>query len=75
MANAEPKEKRRYRRRREGYEPKFKWCSECETVKPISDFYKRKENWDGYFHICKACMNRDRTKTTISTRQKGGERS
>lgn len=62
MANAEPKEKRRYRRRREGYEPKFKWCSECETVKPISDFYKRKENWDGYFHICKACMNRDRTK-------------
>ena len=52
------REKRKYRHRREGYEPKYKWCRECEIVKPISEFYRRKENWDGYFHSCKACMDK-----------------
>ncbi len=56
------REKRKYRHRREGYEPKYKWCKECEQVKPISEFYKRKENWDGYFHICKACMYKRKMK-------------
>jgi predicted phage terminase large subunit-like protein len=63
MAAKDPfKETRRYRKHREGYKPTYKWCSDCETVKPISEFYKRKENWDGYFHICKACMYKRKMK-------------
>lgn len=36
----------------------YKVCRECQIVKPASEFYKRKENKDGLFHSCKACMDK-----------------
>jgi predicted phage terminase large subunit-like protein len=36
----------------------YKVCKECLEVKPASEFYVRKENKDGLFHSCKACMDK-----------------
>jgi predicted phage terminase large subunit-like protein len=36
----------------------YKVCRECLEVKPASEFYVRKENKDGLFHSCKACMDK-----------------
>lgn len=34
-----------------------KKCSKCGEVKSLSEFYKRKNSIDGYFHTCKKCKN------------------
>lgn len=32
-----------------------KQCSKCKTIKPVSEFYKKKRNKDGLDTICIAC--------------------
>ena len=34
-----------------------KKCSKCNENKPITEFYKRKENKDGYHGVCKICYD------------------
>jgi len=34
----------------------MKRCSECGQVKPITEYYKRKESKDGYNSKCKKCL-------------------
>lgn len=49
----------------------YKVCRECLEVKPASEFYKRKENKDGLFHSCKACMDK---RTNRNNHKKQAER-
>lgn len=34
----------------------MKTCTRCDTTKPISDFYKRKDSKDGHHWQCKQCI-------------------
>lgn len=36
-----------------------KRCSRCKAVKPVSEFYRRKEERDGLHYYCKACIKSD----------------
>lgn len=35
-----------------------KKCSDCEEVKPVSEYYKQKSSHDGLFATCKDCKKR-----------------
>jgi 5-methylcytosine-specific restriction endonuclease McrA len=32
-------------------------CTDCDVVKPLTEFYKNKARADGYANICKVCSN------------------
>ena len=34
----------------------MKYCSKCDTTKPIEQFSKSKRSADGYAYTCKACI-------------------
>mgnify|MGYP000119516448 CR=1 FL=1 len=34
-----------------------KYCSGCKTIKPVSEFYKRRDRPNGYASKCKVCRN------------------
>ncbi|WP_273845372.1 HNH endonuclease [Rubrobacter calidifluminis] len=38
---------------------KFKRCSRCRQIKPLSEFCKNRSRKDGYHHRCKACHKLD----------------
>lgn len=35
-----------------------KFCTKCETYKPLTEFYKNKSRKDGYNGWCKACLKK-----------------
>lgn len=39
-----------------------KRCHKCKVVKPLNDFYKRKESKDGYRNDCKQCRKKNQKK-------------
>jgi len=39
-----------------------KQCSKCGTIKPLSDFFKRKNSRDGLNGQCKVCQNKKNSK-------------
>ena len=41
-----------------------KKCFKCNTIKPLSEFYKHKEMGDGYLGKCKDCTKRDTKERT-----------
>lgn len=47
-----------------------KKCSKCGEVKPITDFYKRKNSKDGYRNHCKQCVLKDRKTYQKENREK-----
>ena len=38
----------------------MKACTKCKDIKPLSNFYKRKDTKDGRVSWCKDCKNKDR---------------
>lgn len=36
----------------------MKWCNCCQQYKPITEFYRHKDNKDGHASNCKACHNK-----------------
>jgi hypothetical protein len=48
----------KYRFPREAVIPEgHKWCPDCDTVKPVSDFPKTRASTSGYHTYCKPCHN------------------
>src|SRR5208282_3809502 len=47
-----------------------KKCSKCKSVKPIGDFYSRKEGAAGTRPWCKPCCRKDRKRFKSTTTQK-----
>jgi 5-methylcytosine-specific restriction endonuclease McrA len=47
----------------------FKKCAKCETVKPSSDFYRKKDQKDGLRSRCKACDRSDVLNRTAEQRE------
>jgi hypothetical protein len=36
----------------------FKWCPDCETAKPHSEWSRNRASWDGLASYCKACFSK-----------------
>lgn len=54
---------------------KYKKCTTCKEIKPLTDFHKCKSHLDGYKYACKDCRNKKRreyikTPRSIYTRMK-----
>jgi len=47
-------------------EPKM--CTQCQQVKPLSDFYRRKNKTDGHMRLCITCYN-DNLQNTLHLRE------
>lgn len=55
------------------YHVQMKYCPKCQTEKPTSEFYKRKQSKDGLRSYCKLCenlANRKRESEYSDTRKK-----
>ena len=54
---------------------KAKKCSECREIKPIGEFYKRKNTIDGLQYWCKECVNKNDKKRWKNNAEKTRERN
>ena len=52
--------------------PMSKKCRDCNEVKPISEFYKNKNNKDKYENFCKKCSNIRKEKSMLKKLQERG---
>lgn len=50
-----------------------KECSRCKTIKPLTEYYTRKDGWDGYQVWCKACMIELSRAKTLENSEKSQE--
>lgn len=42
-----------------------KWCSRCDQIKPVDDFYKEERGLEGYNSLCKKCVGKDARSTNL----------
>ena len=47
-----------------------KQCSKCKELKDINNFYKKKNNLDGYSGYCKTCHSQDGKKYRLKNKNK-----
>ena len=52
--------------------PSSKKCRDCNEVKPISEFYRNKNNKDKYDNYCKKCSNIRKEKSMLKKLQERG---
>ena len=53
----------------------MKQCSTCKETKPVSEYYKKKNNADGYKYRCKSCQSKYAKKYRVNNKEKIRERS
>lgn len=49
----------------------YKFCTQCERSKPISEFGLRKSSADGRHRICRKCYNRNARKRREKNKERG----
>ena len=47
-----------------------KFCPKCETIKPVSEFYKHDTRKDGLYGYCKTCFNTQNDQRRIDLKAK-----